>query len=49
MRDTFQEAQDRYENYEKVYHSDMKNMLGELIKFNQSFVKNYEALIGKIE
>ncbi len=49
MRDTFQEVQDRYENYEKVYHSDMRNMLEELVKFNQSFVRKHEALIGRIE
>lgn len=49
MRDTFQEVQDRYENFEKVYHSDMKNMLEELFKFNQSFVRNNETLIDKIE
>lgn len=49
MRDTFQEVQDRYENYEKVYHLDMRNMLEELVKFNQSFVRNHEASIGKIE
>lgn len=49
MRDTFQEVQDRYENFEKVYHSDMKNMLEDLFKFNQSFVRNNETLIDKIE
>lgn len=49
MRDTFQEVQDRYENFEKVYHSDMKNMLEDIFKFNQSFVRNNETLIDKIE
>lgn len=49
MRDTFQEVQDRYENYEKVYHSDMRNMLEELVKFNQNFARTHESLIGKIE
>ena len=49
MRHTFQEVQDRHENYDEVYHSDMQNMLEELVKFNQSFVRTHEALIGKIE
>ena len=40
MRDAFQEMQNWYENYEKVYHSVMKNILGERVKFNQSFVRN---------
>ena len=43
MRDTFQEVQDRYEKYEKVYHSDMRNMLEEIVKFNQSFLRTHEA------
>lgn len=49
MRDTFQEVQDRYQNGETVYRSDMRNMLEGLVKFNQSLARTHEALIGKIE
>lgn len=49
MRDTFQEIQDCHENYEKVYHSGVQNMLEELVNFNQNYTKIHEVLVDKIE